>query len=67
VPVMKLCASHSNEYVPGVSNRHVPDQPGPCGPPGSGGTGPLPPAVCVHDVGADPLEKSTLWKLPPDG
>jgi hypothetical protein len=65
---MNECASHTNEYVPGVSNRQLPDQPWPCGPAGSGGTGPeTAPDVCAHDVGAGPPLKSTLWKLPPDG
>ena len=51
-------------------NVQNPDQPGPCGPPGSGGFGPSgSPAVCTHDVGFGELAspKSTLWPLTPSG
>jgi hypothetical protein len=50
-------------------NVQKPDQPGPCGSEGSGGTSPvLSPAVCVHDAGCRSLPvKSTLWKLLPSG
>ena len=67
-PVMRSCLAHTNVYVPGVSKRHVPLQPGPDGPAGNGGTGPvMGPAVCVHDVGLVPPVKTTLWMSAPSG
>jgi hypothetical protein len=56
--------------VPGVLNVQNPDQPGPWGPPGSGGFGPSgSPAVWVQEVGFGVVvsPKSMLWKLLPLG
>ena len=64
-PVMSSCASQTNVYLPGASNRHVPAQPGDVTTAGSGGTDPaFAPAVWVHDAGWAP-PKTTLCALPP--
>src|SRR5437764_1025159 len=65
VPVMNVCASQWNEYVPGVLNRHVPAHPCGSGNSGSGGTpGTTVPAVCVHDVGAAASKSTLCWLVP---
>ncbi len=65
-PVMPGWAPQTNSYVPSASKVHVPLQPSPVGAAGSGGTGPEPPVVSVHDEGCS-FVNCTLWKLDPVG
>jgi hypothetical protein len=68
VPVMLVCRSQWNEYVPGVVNMQLPAQPGPVGLCGSGGTDPLDgPCVWLQAGVAGPLLKSTLCMVLPCG
>jgi hypothetical protein len=68
VPVMLVCRSQWNEYVPGVLNVQVPAQPGPVGLCGRGGTEPLEaPCVWLQAGVAGPLLKSTLCVVLPWG
>jgi hypothetical protein len=61
VPVMNVCSSQWNVYVPGVLNVQLAVQPGACGVLGTGGVALLPPTM--HELGCGPVPKSTLWML----
>jgi hypothetical protein len=65
VPVMNVCLSQWNAYVPGVLNVQLPDQPGAVAAAGIGGAWSAP--LTVQEVGCGPLPKSTLCSLLPVG